>query len=180
MFSRLPTEDFDIAVPSKLHPQAEMDECTSIALSYIAEDALGENCDPSWVYNNSSKGTFGITPADAIRSVIEKGVKTESGKIVFPFTDKCRIWWFDMFSECRKKMFSQKRPLFCGIHWQPYWENGICNMGEEWYDFTPHAFMISGQVTKDGIIYLKAWDFSGSWLMPREVVNKLRFAYILK
>jgi len=189
MFRPLPTEDFEVHSPITIFEQKADDECTSCAISAIAEDVLRIPIDSSFLYQNSKDSEFGIKPRTAIKAVLSKGVKTQYGTVVLPFYDYSRVWGFSLFNECRKEMYHNNVSLFVGIQWQPEWTfitDGIVSMVDKWVTYMPHAVKVFGQKNINGIIYLKVQNSegvesgdNGVWYFPKEVADKFSFVYKL-
>lgn len=189
MFRCLPKEDFEVCAPLEIKSQDRPDKCTSCALAAIAEDKLGVLIDDGYIYDNSIRDDFGIKPSNAIASVVDKGVRTQTGSIFHPFSRAKKVWGWSLFDECREVMFYEKKSLFCGIYWQPEWtfiKDGMATPVENWTKFMPHAFKVFGQKNINGIIYLKVQNSqgiesgdNGIWYFPKEVADKFSFVYKL-
>lgn len=183
--------NFDVAEPLRIHNQAKPDECTSCALAAIAEDVLKLPVEPSYIYNNSSDGQFGIIPEQAVKAVINRGVLMEGVTTpVYPFVGwKNPLPWVFRFDSIIRLMKKNNRSIFCGLYWQPEWDtasDGIMTAETQDLKWFPHAVKIFGVTTINGIMYLKVQNSVGTdkgdlgiWYMPREVASKLTFAYQL-
>lgn len=189
IFGTLPTEDFEVCVPLRIHEQKELDACSSNAIAAIAEDVLESPVDSEYIYANAKDTEFGIKTSLAVKRVIETGVQIQDGSIVYPFSQSSYIWGWSLFNEARKSMYRDRRSLLCTIYWQSEWgmqEKGITFMTSQWQTFMPHTVKIFGQKKINGIIYLKVQNSEGSnsgdngiWYFPKEVADKALSIYKL-
>lgn len=182
--------DFVVCSPLRIQNQAKPDECTSCALSAIAEDTLKQPVDPAYIYANSTDGTFGVTPTVALDAVIGKGVIIEgnSSSVKYPFTgSRSALPWAFRFDSIVRMLKRNNCSFFCGMEWQDNWSSsttGIMEMPPQWLTWFNHAFKIFGVKEINGIMYLMVQNSMGTsrgdggiWYMPREIANKLDFAY---
>lgn len=99
----------------------------------------------------------------------------------------------DLFDSIMATMWRnrhKKQSVFTGGYWQFWWNgisNGVIPKDSPYDKVNPHAFKIYGRKTIDGEPHVVALNSYGSevgdngrFYLPREIVNKLAFAYVFE
>lgn len=159
--------------------------------------------------------TFGASQYDALKAAVKGALEKKLAPLSIDKNtrDECANWknwpqnlfeaspihraqsyfavdgWSDQFDSIRGVMQTQSRPIFVGTFWQPEWtfaQGGKITESLGSDKSSPHAFVIRGQKTFDGKLYLIAQNSYGTdlgdhgfYYFPRSQVNKFIFAFAI-